>query len=241
MKYKVGICDDEKGTCAEIEEYIYDYFKDKKNSVDVLVWYDSESCIKGIENDKAINILFLDIELPDKNGVDLGEIIRKKLNLNSMHIVYISSKTNYAMELFKVHPYDFLIKPIGRDMVYDVLEKILLIDITDQRFFSYSFNKILFKVAVGSIVFLESIGRKIYIHLNDSQVREYNGKLKDALLKLPGQFVMVNQSYIINLKYVVECGYEYAIMLNHETISITSKYRENFRNSLQSYNRGGSE
>lgn len=241
MKYIVGICDDEKGTCAEIEEYVYEFFNSINCSVDVMVWYDAETCLKDIENNSDINVLFLDIELPNKNGIDLGDKIRNKLHLNCLHIVYISSKTNYAMELFKIHPYDFLIKPINSDMVCDVLTKILLIDKTDQRYFSYTFNKILYKVAVGSIVFLESRGRKICIHSNDLKIREYNGKLKNALADLPGQFVMINQSYIVNLKYVIECGYEYVVMQTRDTISITSKYRETFRNSLQSYNRGGSE
>jgi len=243
MKYLIGICDDEKGTCAEIENYICDFFDNSSNTVETLVWYDAETCLRDIEKYTAenikINILFMDIELPNKDGINLGGDIRNRLNLNNLHIVFISSKSSYAMELFKIHPYDFLIKPIKSDTIYDVLSKILLIDETDQRYFNYSFNKVIYNVPVGTIVYIESRGRKVCIHTSDMDVKEYNGKLKNALKDLPGQFVMTNQSYIVNLKYVIECGSDHVKMLTNERISITSKYRKNFRESLQSYNRGG--
>lgn len=40
-----------------------------------------------------------------------------------MHIVYVSSREEYAMQLFKLQPLDFLIKPVSKEQVYEVLER----------------------------------------------------------------------------------------------------------------------
>ncbi len=45
-----------------------------------------------------------------------------------MNIVFISHKTSYAMELFQIHPYDFLIKPIDENVLYDTMTKILQLE-----------------------------------------------------------------------------------------------------------------
>ena len=58
---------------------------------------------KGIE----LDLLFLDIELVQNNGIAVGNFIRNELEDMQTHIVYISSKESYAMQLFKVQPLDF--------------------------------------------------------------------------------------------------------------------------------------
>ncbi|MCR1841073.1 response regulator [Murimonas intestini] len=62
------------------------------------------------------NIIFLDINLPGVGGVEIGEIIRQKMEDEMTHIVYISQQAGYAMELFKVRPLDFLIKSVNREI-----------------------------------------------------------------------------------------------------------------------------
>ena len=69
------------------------------------------------------DLLFLDIALVQANGVDVGRFIRNELNDMEMHIVYISSKQNYAMQLFKIQPLDFLIKPVPEDQLREVLSR----------------------------------------------------------------------------------------------------------------------
>ena len=59
-----------------------------------------------------------------------------------MHIIYVSSKTNYAMELFKIHPYDFIIKPIDKEKVIKNVSKLLELDEQDNNYFVYEYNRI---------------------------------------------------------------------------------------------------
>ena len=63
-------------------------------------------------------MFFLDIEIEFMNGVQVGRFIREKLQDDNTLIVYMSSYTKYAMELFEVRPMDFLIKPLNEKKDY---------------------------------------------------------------------------------------------------------------------------
>ena len=59
----------------------------------------------------------LDIELISTNGIKVGKFIRDELENLEIAIVYISSKSSYAMNLFRVQPIDFLVKPIEKERI----------------------------------------------------------------------------------------------------------------------------
>ena len=71
---KTIICDDEKSTCSELEEIILKYAKEKSVSLVTEVFYSGDTLLDYLKREK-INILFLDIELPGKDGVMVGKYI----------------------------------------------------------------------------------------------------------------------------------------------------------------------
>ena len=237
--YQIGICDDEVSTAAQLETMVYDFFAKLHYAVEVTVWYSGEDFCRSTEAGNEYDILFLDIELPNMNGVGVGKFIRDEMNNQRMQIVYISSKTNYAMELFQIHPYDFLVKPIENSIVFNSLNKLLAIDSMDERFFSYQINRMERKVMHGKIMYFSSNNKHIDITLSDGTVESFPGKLKDIADKLPMQFVRAAQSFIVNLKYVTSYKFNKVIMENDEEINITNPYRDSFRKSLIKYNEGG--
>lgn len=103
---KTVICDDEKSTCSELEEIILKYAKEKSVSLVTEVFYSGDTLLDYLKREK-INILFLDIELPGKDGVMVGKYIREVLEEENIFLIYISSKENYALQLFQNRPFDF--------------------------------------------------------------------------------------------------------------------------------------
>ncbi len=74
------------------------------------------------------DLLFLDIELPQINGVAVGRYIRETIKNEIIQIAYISSKQKYAMELFEMHPINYLVKPLTYEKIAKVIDKFLLIN-----------------------------------------------------------------------------------------------------------------
>ena len=113
MDIKIVVCDDEVEICALLEMMLIDIFRDKGMSCEVESFYTGESLCKEFERRKY-DLIFLDIEMDGKSGIDVGRFLRDELGNETVQIVYISAKTEYAMELFEFHPMNFLVKPIER-------------------------------------------------------------------------------------------------------------------------------
>lgn len=77
--YQILLCDDEKQTCAELEEMILAYARKKKTKIETGVFYTGETLLSYLAEHPEVSTLFLDIELPQKDGVEIGKILREKL------------------------------------------------------------------------------------------------------------------------------------------------------------------
>ena len=193
----IGICDDDEGLCGELEKMLYDYGKENKLQMNIDIWYQGESLCRFLrENKKILDVLFLDIELLTTNGIEVGRFIREEQENMETAIVYISANSSYAMDLFRVQPTDFLIKPLYKDILY-----------------------------------FSSQNKKVHLVLKDGQ-KEFNGKLKEIAKKIPGNFIQIHQSYLINFDYIEECSYESVKMKNGDTIPISQPYRKSVRTQL---------
>lgn len=69
--------------------------------------------LEALKEDAALfHLLFMDIELGDTDGIILGNTLREHLGNEITQIVFISYRKDYALQLFRIRPLDFLIKPM---------------------------------------------------------------------------------------------------------------------------------
>jgi DNA-binding LytR/AlgR family response regulator len=193
--------------------------------------------MKDVPSKVKIDLLFLDIEMPGNNGVHVGEYIRNEIKNEFMHIIYVSSKTNYAMELFKVHPYDFIVKPIDREKIISNVTKLLELDEHDNRYFSYEYNRVKNKIHYGDIVYFESDRKHIKIICSDGTKKEFVGKISEIVEVLPFSFALVAQSFVINLRHISLCKKDSCIMDNGDCINIGRKHKDTFSIKMIEYNK----
>ena len=229
--YKIGICDDDKILCSVLEEQIYELSKRIEIKVEVEVWYSGESIQNDLKKGIELDLLFLDIELVQKNGIAVGNFIRNEMENMQTHIVYISSKESYAMQLFKVQPFDFLIKPVSNENIREVLIRSVKQKSRADAYFEYQKGNSIFRVPVRNIAYFMSMDKKIIIVKKDGK-EEFYGKLKNIAKTLPADFLMIHQSYIINQAYVSEYSYEMVKMADGENLNISKPYRKETRSKI---------
>ena len=237
--YKIGICDDDKILCSVLEEQIYELSKEIEIKVDVEVWYSGESIQNDLKKGIELDLLFLDIELVQKNGIAVGNFIRNEMENMQTHIVYISSKESYAMQLFKVQPLDFLIKPVSDENIREVLIRSIRQKSSGDTCFEYRKGNSVFRVPVLNIAYFMSMDKKIIIVKKDEKgnysMEEFYGKLKNIADTLPADFLTIHQSYIINRAYVSEYSYEMVKMVNGENLNISKPYRKETRSKIRQH------
>lgn len=232
--YRIGICDDDKELCAGLEEQIYQIAKELPMKADVEVWYSGESIVNDLQNGIQLDLIFLDIELIQENGISVGKFIRNEMEDINTHIVYISSKQTYAMQLFKVQPLDFLVKPISSEQIKEVLIRSLRQKQSLKSFFEYQKGSAVFRIPTRNIAYFMSMDKKIRLVTRDNE-DEFYGKLKSIIEELPADFMMIHQSYIVNQLYVNEYSYDCVKMSDGTILSISKPYRKEIRGKIKQY------
>ncbi len=94
--YRIGICDDDYLFCGQIEKYLEEYAQQEEIEIQSEVFFSGEDYLKYMKEESAFDILFLDIELQQINGIIVGQMIRAEKANEVTQIIYISSKENYA-------------------------------------------------------------------------------------------------------------------------------------------------
>lgn len=234
--YRIGICDDDKELCSGLEEQICDIARELSVKAEVEVWYSGEGILDDLGKGIQLDLIFLDIELVQRDGISVGKFIRDEMEDIQTHIVYISSKQNYAMQLFKVQPLDFLVKPVSREQIREVLVRSLRQKQRLKDCFEYQKGSSLFRIPIKDIVYFTSMDKKIRIVTKDSE-EEFYGKLKNIAEGLPAGFMMIHQSYVINQLYVSEYSYDCVKMYDGTILSISKPYRKEIRGKIKQYRR----
>lgn len=229
---RIAICDDDKIICQQLEDMLADIEEDINEQFEVEVFYSGEELYRFLGKNNRYNMIFLDIEMRDLNGVEVGKKIRDEMNDETTQIVYISGREDYAMDLFEVRPLNFLIKPVSKTKIEAVISKVKKILGESKQFYEYKNGNVNFSVPVGDIMYFESDGRKVNIILMDD-VKVFYGKLSEVEEKLGSQdFIMIHKSYLINFNHVIEYTYDYVKMSNKETLTISQNNRKAVREQL---------
>lgn len=224
-----AICDDENNVCSAIEKMLFRASKELNLPLQTDVYYTGERLCERLEAGEYYDIIFLDIELEFKNGVEVGHFIRQKLVNDTVQIAYISGKTHYAMELFKISPIDFLVKPVKYDQLYDVMSKLARIKKIYADTFSYKIGYDTYNEKIKNILYFESNDRKVTI-FTFKNTSEFYGSLDDIYQQLKNfGFVIIHRSYLINYNNVKSFKYDSVTMLNGKELKISQSKRKYLR------------
>lgn len=230
--YRIAICDDEELTCSELEKYLIKTSQQLQAAIEIDIFYTGHRLCKFLSSDNFYDLIFLDIELGTFDGIDTGDFIRNKLKDKNTLIIYISSKEQYAMKLFKIGTFDFLIKPLTLQMIQQVLSR--AIDQLDKvnSVFVYSVGKSNYRVKLNDILYFQSNLRKISI-VTDAAVFQFYGRLSDISLSLPDYlFVQIHKSFLVNLNHIVRHTYETLELNNGDLLNISKAYRKQVRDQI---------
>ena len=121
MKYRIAICDDEQTQIEYITSIVTSWSNHKGHSCEIRTFASAEAFLFEYEEDKAYDILLLDVEMKNMNGIELAKRIRK--DNNRAEIIFITSHFEFVGEGYEVDALHYLIKPISVEKLTQVLTK----------------------------------------------------------------------------------------------------------------------
>lgn len=199
---RIAICDDDKILVTQIEEMLNRYLDKKMIDRYIEIFYDGASLERIYEKGDRFDIIYLDIEMSGKNGIEAAKSIRR-LDRDVL-LIYVSSYETYFMQLFEVEPFRFIKKPIKETEFEEVIDFAYERIIEEDAYFEYKYNKTVGKVLIRKIMYFESAGRIVNIHTEESTYRYY-GKLDEVERRLVQNkipFLRIHKSFYVNFHFV---------------------------------------
>ena len=193
---KIIICDDDIKFVELFEQQIYKYFTNCNHEVLIERYYSAENLIlSGI---KTIDIAFLDVEMKDVNGIQLGYEIQKKCPNAVLFI--ITSYSQYLDEAMDLKVFRYLEKPVDEKRLFRGLDIIL----QEKQKISFISNNVETEMNEDEIVCIYTSLRKTSVLTDKGETVTSKTTMKEWQKKLSvcNSFSSPHYSYIVNLNYV---------------------------------------
>ena len=223
---KIGICDDEQEILVILESYVKQYAEIMSVEIITETFSTGNELCKSMNSCESFDLIFLDIEMDNGNGVDAGKFIREGLQNEFTQIIYVSGTRGYDRQLFEVRPMCFIEKPVKFSDIKDAIDKYLRLYGNNSNLISFVSNHDRYWLDTNKIIYFESIGRKVKVVCDDKMVYEYYESMDDVFNKVKSNgFMMIHKAFIVNYRYVHKFSANDVVMSNGEVLPI-SKHRK---------------
>ena len=186
-------------------------------------------------NSAQIDLLLLDIEMPDMSGLELTQ----KLGNRRPLIIFTTAKKDYAVEAFELSVVDYLIKPIALPRLKQAIDKAneaiesnkQELKVEEQGFVFVKDNGILKRISIDDILFLEAMGDYVKVH-TAQKFHVVHATLKSIEEKLPAsKFIRVHRSFIVAINKI-DFIQEGTISIGKTSIPVTDTHKSNLNKRL---------
>ncbi|MCE7043717.1 LytTR family DNA-binding domain-containing protein [Dyadobacter sp. CY312] len=197
---------------------------------------------------QQVDIVFLDIQMPDLTGIELARVI-EKAGPGAPRIIFTTAFNQYALDGFRVDALDYLLKPFNYEeflraaskaktyveLVRKAAQTAAPIETKDE----YLFLKVeyqLVRIAYDDILYMEGLKDYVKVHLkSDTKPVLSLTSLKALEEKLPvSRFMRIHRSFIVNLDQIGAVTRN-SIQIGNTTIPVSDQYKEIFSQFLSKW------
>lgn len=219
---KILICDDEERYLKELKVHIEEYLRSHNIKAELVTSLDPKEIM---ESESAFDLVFLDIEMPEFDGITLAKELKNRNN--KVILFFVTNFDEYQDEAMDLRIFRFFEKPFNVKRLYSSLDRAMeYIDESYVDIFLYN-NGEHQKILVDSIVYIKRDNRRIILITDDG--KEYITKEN-----LEQWNELVHKGFLVNLHYVTKCSYT-ELYIGKTRIPIAPRKQADFHNYWVDY------
>lgn len=232
MDYKIAICDDEIAQAEYLFTCVRSWLSKSGNSAVINTFPSAESFLFEYVEDKSYDILLLDIEMGNINGIELARRIRE--NNDSVQIIFITGFYDFISEGYDVCAVNYLMKPVSSEKLEDALGRATVNLKKTEKYLTVYFDRQTEYIALCDILYIEAQLQYVAIHTKND-IRRTKTTLSDTEKQLDGRFFRCQRSFIVNLAEVKVIKSDCVILKNGESIPISRGMSEKIGKAIISH------
>ncbi len=218
---RIAICDDETQVRQKIDGFVWRMAEQDDIQLEVVQFQNGTRLLKDYPD--AVDILLLDIELGDWNGLELAKELRKRDA--HVQIVFITNMPQFAVGGYKVRAFGYLLKPVSyEEFALELRELIKTLYESKNASISLRTAGETLHLPISEISYVETYGRKLRVH-SPSQSWDVSCTIGALEKELESHgFVRCHTAYLVNSQQIRRISGNELIMAGGEHLPI-SKHR----------------
>lgn len=215
--FKIAVCDDEGHFRKHIREILADYMDRNGCLYEIDEFESGKDFISLGINLIKYNIVFLDINMAELDGMETAQKIREVSN--EIFIVFVTAFITCALQGYSVGAIRYILKNNVNfsELIFECMDAISVRMNYVVKKKEFNFNEGTKKVSVERLLYIESKLHKLEIYVMEDRLNKYTiyGKLDEMEKELTGNdFIRIHQSYLVNVKHMEKVS-RYEVLLNN--------------------------
>ena len=226
---KIAVCDDDIVIARVFAETIQKVFSHYNSKASVKVFGHFYALRSEMEVE-YFDLLFLDIDMPDIDGIAFAKELRKKNN--NVTIVYISGREELVFDTFDVNPFSFIRKTTFFNEIGDVISRYLSYHGNEQfRRLTIETAEDVLMLDIGNITYIEGVGKYQEIHTIDAEKPIRAKSTLNVFDEKLGEhgFIRSHRAYIVNCQYVRRIEDDCVILTTGGTVPLSKSKAKEFK------------
>lgn len=220
---KIAICDD---TLADAK-HLYGICSETNilNESETEIFTSAEKLLELYKaNPTCFDLLFLDVDMPQINGIELGKKI-KAISPQTI-IIFTTNYPQFAIDAFDCEAFHYILKPCHKEKVYSVLSKAIDKYKLTHKYHMVKVKNQIRRIAINDIYYIECCRKHIIYHLKN-EVVETVDKLSSVYNALSDfGFYQIHQGYIVNFDKVYEFKDSFVVLDDGRTVIISVRKKK---------------
>lgn len=198
MRVQIAVCDDERSELSYLNGLVSRWASLSGQEAEISVFESAEAFLFAYEENKTYDILLLDIEMGEMDGVSLARKIRTANE--AIQIIFITGYSEYISEGYEVAALHYLMKPVQQEKLFEVLNRAMQKLSKNERAVFLQLSDEMVRIPIYEIRYLEVQRNYVTIHgKQDYTVKKTLGEFEK---ELDERFFRTGRSYILNLNYI---------------------------------------
>lgn len=220
---RIAVCEDD---AAERNQFL-DALRGWDPTRTAEVFSDAASFLEAVKMSPPFSIAFLDIYLPDENGVKAAAALRELSPETG--IVFVTTSTEHAVEAYSLCVLHYLVKPVSAEGIREAFRRLARQNVRRRTVLSLMVGRNIRTVYQDEIICLQSINHAVEISLTGGRLIKVWSPLSELEERMDGAFLKINRGTLVNMEHIEQMGADICILRDGTRLPVSGRERAGVR------------